>query len=367
MQQFEEDFLTLKFARVRLSPALKKFIFDAYPGAEKDDFEKRIEIANAIAKKVGAHIPDDVHLKKEIAYHLKNGARIIGIHHDCYPLALRTIPSAPVALSVKGNTNILQRLTASVVGTREPDEIDFGIIREIVDWINKSAFVVTSGLVIGTDSIAHLQSMDEGTIGIIGCGISHNYPRDNEFFVKKIVEKGGCIVSEYAYIEPPKASNFIQRDRLIAGIATSIFIMRARAFRCGTMATARFAKSFGRKVYTVDFQNDCSGNKYLLNSGLAEKIYDFERVRAGLVMDLFNFQKKFEKDEKTVAQNKLFETKIDNQNITKEIKKLLTNSSYQLINENNFLKIYELCKKNICATEMEMKRGILETMIDVLK
>ena len=363
MQQVEENFLTLKFARVGLSPVLKKFIFDAYPGVDENDFKKRIEIANAMAKKVDVPIPDDVDLKKEMAYHFKHGAKIIGIHHEYYPQALRHIPSAPVALSVKGHANTLSRFTVSVAGTREPDGMDFGIIREIVNWINKSGFIVASGLAIGTDSVAHLESMDEGTIGVIGCGISHDYPRDNEFFVKKMIQKGGCVISEYAYQEPPRASNFIQRDRLIAGIATSVFIMRARAFRCGTMATARFAKSFGRKIYTVDFQNDCAGNKYLLNSGMAEKITDFEQVRAGIVMDLFLFKRRFEKSDNDIMQNQLFDTKIDTKNVKSEIEKWLKNSNYYSINENNFLKIYELCKKDIGASEVEVRRGILEEII----
>ena len=365
MQQVEEDFLTLKFARIGLLSALKKFIFDAYSGETQEDFEKRIDIASAIAKKNCAPIIDDIELKKEIAYHLKNGAKIIGMHHECYPQPLRQIPSAPVALSVKGQVNILRRLVASVAGTREPDGIDFGIIREIVYWINKSGFVVASGLAVGTDSIAHLESMEEGTIGIVSCGISYNYPRENEFFVEKIIEKGGCIVSEYAYKEPPRASNFIQRDRLIAGISTSVFIMRARAFRCGTMATARFAKSFGRKVYTVDFQHDCAGNKYLLNNGMAEKITDFEQVRAGLVMDLFNFRQQYGEDEDEIytPQSQLFDTKICTTNIAKEIKKWLNNSNHYKITEKNFLKIYELCKNDIQASDVEVRRGILDAMI----
>lgn len=365
MQQVEEDFLTLKFARIGLLPALKKFIFDAYSGETQEDFEKRIDIASAIAKKNCAPIIDDIELKKEIAYHLKNSAKIIGMHHECYPQTLRQIPSAPVALSVKGQVNTLRRLVASVAGTREPDGIDFGIIREIVYWINKSGFVVASGLAVGTDSIAHLESMEEGTIGIVGCGISYNYPRENEFFVEKIIEKGGCIVSEYAYKEPPRASNFIQRDRLIAGISTSVFIMRARAFRCGTMATARFAKSFGRKVYTVDFQHDCAGNKYLLNNSMAEKITDFEQVRAGLVMDLFNFRQQYGEDEDEIytPQSQLFDTKICTTNIAKEIKKWLNNSNYYKITEKNFLKIYELCKNDIQASDVDVRRGILDAMI----
>ena len=68
MQQVEEDFLTLKFARVGLSPVLKKFIFDAYPGVAEDDFKQRIEIANAIAKKAGTLIPNDVDLKNKDTY-----------------------------------------------------------------------------------------------------------------------------------------------------------------------------------------------------------------------------------------------------------------------------------------------------------
>ena len=94
-----------------------------------------------------------------------------------------------------------------------------------------------------------------------------------------------------------------------------------------------------------------------------EKITDFEQVRAGLVMDLFNFRSTFEKDEKTAAQKQLFDTKIDTKNITKEIEKWLKNSNFQTITENNFLKIYELCKKDIRASELEMRRGILEEMV----
>ena len=363
MQQIEESFLTLKFARVGLSPTLKKFIFDTYPGTAHDDFDKRVEVANAIAKKIGANIPEKKDIDKEIGYHLKHGGKIVGIQSEHYPEALKTIPSAPVALSVRGHTSTLTHSIASVVGTREPDGIDFGIIREIVYWINRSSFLVASGLAIGTDTVAHLESMDNRTIGIIGCGVSHNYPSENEFFIEKIIEKGGCIVSEYAYTEPPRASNFIQRDRLIAGIATSVFIMRARAFRCGTMATARFAKMFGRKIYTVDFQDDCAGNKYLLKSGTAEKITDFDQVRAGLVMNLFLFNQRFEKGDTNTMQNQLFDTKIDTNNIAKEIEKWLKNSNFKIITENNFLKIYELCKNDIRTSDLELRRGILKKMV----
>jgi DNA processing protein len=64
------------------------------------------------------------------------------------------------------------------------------------------------------------------------------------------IAQGGVILSEYHLGTPPLASNFPQRNRLIAGLARGTLVVEA-ALQSGSLITARMALEQGRDVFAI--------------------------------------------------------------------------------------------------------------------
>jgi DNA processing protein len=79
----------------------------------------------------------------------------------------------------------------------------------------------------------------------------HIYPATNRPLAKDILAKGGALISEY---EPDQQSafraNFLERNRIVAGLADAILITEAAA-RSGTLNTAMYALEQGKEVFVV--------------------------------------------------------------------------------------------------------------------
>ena len=236
-------------------------------------------------------INEDV-LKKEISEIYRNTFEVIGFYDDGYPQLLKQTAEAPIVLMVRGDKNIFIRDCFAIVGSRELDRNDKDIIEEAVQGVQTIDGVVVSGLAKGSDIVAHIKSMKSGTIAVMPCGLNNCYPQEHDFFVEKIVDLGGVVVSEFAINEPPRQVNFIKRNRIITGLSYATFIARSRSIRSGTMSSANFAKKQGRKVYTYDFDGENGGNKYLLSNGLAEDVGNFDSFSLSLLGDIAEIEAK---------------------------------------------------------------------------
>lgn len=87
------------------------------------------------------------------------------------------------------------------------------------------------------------------TVAVLGTPIDRIYPRSNQGLARRILEKG-AIISEYPVGTETKPYHFLDRNRIVSGLADAIVIVEASR-RSGTIHTAARAINQGKKLYIV--------------------------------------------------------------------------------------------------------------------
>jgi len=203
-----------------------------------------------------------------------------------FPPLLREIPDPPKSLWLRGKLPDFEtRKWITVVGTRAYSPYGKQAVEHLIAGLAGSPVVVVSGLALGIDALAHNAALRAGlpTVAIPGSGLGWDvlYPRTNYSLGKAIIEEGGAHLSEYAPDFRAQQWSFLQRNRVMAGIAHATLIIEATE-RSGTLVTARLATDYNRDVMVVPgsiFSESSKGNhRYLRHGatpvGSAEDILD---------------------------------------------------------------------------------------------
>ncbi len=182
-------------------------------------------------------------------YDIKNA---ITIYDPQYPKALYSLKYPPYVLYYKGDLNLLNEDSIGIVGSRKACEYALKATKQLV--LNNNDKVIISGLAKGIDAQAHKYA--NKTIGILGCGIDYIYPYSNYDLINK-VSIDGLILSEYPSLTKPLAHHFPFRNRLIAALSDTLYIMQS-SIRSGTMTTLNEALDLGKdiKVLPYDIFNE---------------------------------------------------------------------------------------------------------------
>ena len=199
----------------------------------------------------------------------KFGARLIGIGEPEYPAALRQIDGAPPLITIKGNSELTQRLSVGIVGSRNASISGNKFTSKIAKELGNAGYVITSGLARGIDASAHVASLETGTIAALAGGIDRPYPPENLDLYHRICNGDGLAITEMKFGWKPIARDFPRRNRLIAGISMGLLVVEA-AIRSGSLITARNAGDFGRLIFAVPgspFDPRSSGTNALLKDG----------------------------------------------------------------------------------------------------
>ena len=178
----------------------------------------------------------------------------IYINSDNYPERLRNIYDPPKKLYVLGNFKILKEKAIAIVGSRKATEYGKKVAFQISQELTKENINVVSGLAIGIDTYAHLGAIliqnQAGTIAVLGSGIDVIYPKENIELARKIIQTGGCIVSEYPLGTKPNKINFPQRNRIISGLSDGVVVVAASE-KSGSLITAEFGIEQGKEIFAV--------------------------------------------------------------------------------------------------------------------
>ncbi|AWD33220.1 DNA processing protein DprA/Smf [Candidatus Fokinia solitaria] len=231
-------------------------------------------------------VPSVHQIQKEIRECHALGARMIFAYSDEYPDLLLKTYSPPPVLTVKGDVSLLRKHKVAIVGARNAS-IGGGIFaKRISAEISKSGFVVVSGLADGIDRMAHEGALEGGTIGVVGSGISHIYPKACDYLYRQMY-RTGLVVSQYPISSPPLASYFPERNAIIAGLCSCVVVIEA-SHNSGTLVTARTALEEGREVLAVPgFPMDprSKGSNKLIRDGavLVEDAEDVLKELAKLI------------------------------------------------------------------------------------
>ena len=241
----------------------------AYLGSEEAVFrENRQTLAKipGIGEVLSREIVNQDVLKRaeeEINFIEKNKIQPLYFTEKNYPFRLKECHDAPVIIYAKINCNLNNGKFVSVVGTRnatsEGKENCVKMIAGLAAVFPET--VIVSGLAYGIDICAHKAALDNGltTIGVVGHGLDRIYPHTNRATAVKMLNNGG-LITEYMSGTNPDRQNFVQRNRIIAGLSDAVVIVES-AVSGGALITANVANDYNRDVFAFPGRvgDVCSG------------------------------------------------------------------------------------------------------------
>lgn len=171
-------------------------------------------------------------------------------HNYLSPLSF--IPNAPTQLFFKGNLPPERCPSVAVVGTRRPTSYGKEVGHQLAYELAQKGVIIISGLALGIDSIAHRAALEAGgtTIAVLANSVDQIYPRTNQQLAQQILDTDGLIISEYAPPTEARSYQFLQRNRIVSGLADAVIVIEAAA-RSGTLSTVTHALEQGRDVFVV--------------------------------------------------------------------------------------------------------------------
>jgi DNA processing protein len=181
------------------------------------------------------------------------GILAFSIHDADYPKRLSEIPDPPAVLFVKGNALAIHRAKAvAIVGTREPTSYGETVARRSGRTAVEAGFMVVSGLAHGCDTLAHEGCLDASGQGVavMAHGLDKVYPAANRDLAARLLENGGCLVSEYPIGMAAARTAFAERDRIQSGLSDGVFVIETDV-KGGTMHTVRFSREQKRPLACV--------------------------------------------------------------------------------------------------------------------
>lgn len=224
---------------------------------------------------------DKIDLEAEIAAASEHGVRIICSADAEYPEILKKIADPPIVLYVKGTLLPTDALAVAIVGSRQCTIYGSEQGRRFAELLSGAGFTIVSGLARGIDSFAHHGAVDAGgrSIAVLGSGLHHIYPPQNEALAEKLVNNG-ALVTELPMATSVIGGNFPPRNRIIAGLSLGVIVVEARE-RSGALITARLASEYNREVFAVPgrVQDPMSvGTNKLIGQGGAKLVTCLEDV-----------------------------------------------------------------------------------------
>ena len=196
--------------------------------------------------------------------------KTVTLFDDQYPALLKESADPPVVLFYKGHEFDNLQLPVAVVGTRNMTRYGELSTKKIVNELTIHGVEVISGVMRGVDSMAHLTALEKGrTIGVLGYGFHHVFPSGQKYLLERIIDGGGTLITEYAPTVNPRAGNFPQRNRIVAGLSLGVLVVEAGQ-KSGSHITAQCALDNGRSVFAIPGPLTSlysEGTKWLINQG----------------------------------------------------------------------------------------------------
>lgn len=203
----------------------------------------------------------------------QNEIASISIFDKEYPNQLRDLASPPLLLYYRGNKQcLIGEPGIAIIGSRKASELSLDFAFKSALGIGKKGITVVSGLALGCDTAAHKGTLagNGKTVAVLAGGIDNDtiYPKGNLQLAHNIIEKQGCLVSEYPSGTPVAPYTFIERDRIQSGLSHTLLVIQT-TIDGGSMQTYKFAVDQKRRVAcfnTEGVEADYSGNAKILEN-----------------------------------------------------------------------------------------------------
>ena len=196
--------------------------------------------------------------EQELKWINAHNIRVWTLADEDYPYRLRQCPDKPIVLYGKGNLHPSDGHIVSIVGTRRAtergkEETDL-LVRELHGRLKDVTIV--SGGAYGIDIAAHRAAIKYGvpTIIVPAHGLDRIYPAQHRSDAIASLAQGG-ILTEFPSGTEPLAGNFVQRNRIVAGLADAVVVVESRD-KGGSLITARMAIDYARDLFAFPGRPD---------------------------------------------------------------------------------------------------------------
>lgn len=236
---------------------------------------------------------DDARVEKNLAWAQGSNQTILTLDDVRYPSLLKEMTDPPLVLYVRGSVACLQQPQVALVGSRQASSYGKDNAFHFAQALAAQGYAVTSGLARGIDAAAHEGALQRNgvSIGVIGSGFNHFYPKAHLALAEQMIDAGGAVLSEFSINAAPEPRNFPRRNRIIAGLSLGVLVVEA-AMRSGSLITARLALEMGREVFAVPgsiHHPQAKGCHHLIKEGamLVETVDDITGQLGGLMGAVF--------------------------------------------------------------------------------
>jgi DNA processing protein len=251
----------------------------------------------------------------EFSLLIEQGINLVIPEQQEYPKLLKEVYMPPKLLYYRGNINKLNKdFSMSIVGSRKTSAYGKAAVAEIVRGLAHKNINIISGLALGADACAHENALRNNlyTAAVLGSGIidANIFPRANYHLAQRILESGGCIISEYPPDAPAYPSNFPARNRIIAGLAKAILVSEATN-GSGSLITAHIGLEENRDIWAIPGQIFDA-----LSVGTNRLIYKGARpaINAKVIFEeYFGLEEEKSQKEKETTKPSLFSDSIEEQ------------------------------------------------------
>ncbi len=185
---------------------------------------------------------------------------VVAIGDDDFPPHRGSVKNSerPIFLFYRGDLSLLSANSKNiaVIGLLNPSEDIVAIERKLVSELAKSGAVIVSGLALGCDSVAHLQTLESNgkTVAILPGPLNDIMPAKNKGLAADIVASGGLLISEYLTAPKSKmelSGRYQERDRLQALFSNLIILSASYAKNdLGNDSGSRLAMGYA-KDYSI--------------------------------------------------------------------------------------------------------------------
>lgn len=185
------------------------------------------------------------------------GGRLIIPGDELWPEQLEALGlQEPLCLWWRGEEQPLPTAGQAIalVGSRDSTNYGASVTGDLAFGLAQRGFTVVSGGAYGIDAHAHRGALSGGvanvpTIAVMAGGVDRFYPSGNEDLLRAVSTQG-AVMSEVPPGSAPTRYRFLQRNRIIAALASVTVVVEAR-WRSGALNTAHHAETIGRVVAAV--------------------------------------------------------------------------------------------------------------------
>ncbi|MBB1140626.1 DNA-processing protein DprA [Myroides sp. WP-1] len=293
----EEDlFYTLALTKVNgVGPIIGKRLIENF-GTAKKVFKASTQ--ELLIKRVSGQVTKQLQEKdnliwaeKELKQMQKSHIQPLFYQEEKYPYYLHQCDDAPIILFYKGIglPDWKSRPIVSLVGTRTPTTRGLAFCKQFMEVVQPFNPIVISGLAYGIDACIHREALAFGleTYGILGHGLQRIYPANHRKLANEMMEQGG-VLTEFATQRKIERENFIQRNRIVAGMSQATVVVES-AMKGGSMSSVTFANEYNRDVFAVPGRVDdlmSQGCNELIRTHRAQLLQDPREI-----IDVLNWNK----------------------------------------------------------------------------